>query len=380
MSSAMFARMSATAASGMTSFRPRITCGVAGILQMKDELTDLARRSGQPGGMDDLNYFLARPQVRKKTPQVLWLEGQLPKIESPDAAVLLYEHHVGGYGIRIFATDDTTGRRTLVSAPSLRVCFALSACQSLLERGAQIILISFRHEDPQVDAGLEQLLQGKGYSCRWASREREITGYLRLETTYDATMARLGNKTRSHLRYYRRRVEKELGAEFVRDVKISREDFIAMNRISAYAVTEEVAGWRYDLLEKLSSPLLYGMRDRDGRWLSLIGGRHYDRNMELFWQMNRDDMPSLSLGTAMRAFLIEHEVLCGTQRLYIEGGTTHSMSHAFLPEKVTDLIVIRQTPVAPLLPGLMKRFLHPDNMLLHVLDDRALVWRTVNRP
>lgn len=332
--------------------------------------------------MDDLDYFLARPQIRKKIPVVVSLPQPLAPAESGsseplDAAVLLYEHHVGGHGIRIFATDDTTGRRTLISAPSIRAAFALTACQGLLAKGAQIILMSFRHDDPQIDVSLENILQQAGCSCRWASREREITGYLPLSDGLEATLALVGTRTRNHLRYYKRRAENQLGATFVPDAKISREDFIELNRISAYPVTDEVAGWRYDLLQELTSPVLYGMRDRDGQWLSLIGGRHYDCNMEMNWQMNRADIPSQSLGTAARYFLIEHEVNRGTKRMYLEGGTTHSMSHAFVREKATDLIVMRQSPLTRIFPSLIRRFLPPENMLLQVLEDTSLEWRTM---
>jgi hypothetical protein len=189
----------------------------------------------------------------------------------------------------------------------------------------------------------------------------------------------MGARTRNHLRYYRKRAQQQLGAEFVPDAKISRADFLALNRISAYAVPDDVAGWRYDSLSGLRSPLLYGLRDRDGRWLSLIGGRHSDGNMEMYWQINRDDMPSQSLSTAMRAFLIEHEVMKGTRRMYVEGGTTHSMSHAFVPEKATDLIVLRQTPLGRVIPALLRRFLPPENMLLKIFADKDLAWNTVKR-
>lgn len=190
-------------------------------------------------------------------------------------------------------------------------------------------------------------------------------------------MALLGTRTRNHLRYYRRRAENQLGARFVPEAKISREEFLSMNRISAYPVTDEVAASRYDLLGRLTSPVLYGMVDRDGRWLSLIGGRHCADSMEMHWQMNRDDMPSQSLGTAMRSMMIEQEVLLGTRRMYVEGGTTHSMSHAFVRQKATDLIVMRQSPLTRVLPALVKRFLPPENMLLQVLEDTTLVWRSV---
>jgi len=320
---------------------------------------------------------MARPQIRKKTPHVLSMGRCGAGVR--EAALLIYEHHFGGHGIRIFATDDTTGRRTLVSPAPMRTAFALTACRTLLDRGAQIILITFRHNDAQVDPALQEILRSESHSCRWASREREIASYLPFEETLDATMALLGTRTRNHLRYYRRRAENQLGARFVPEAKISREDFLALNRISAYPVTDEIASSRFDLLNRLKSPVLYGMVDRDGRWLSLIGGRHYQECMEMHWQMNRDDMPSQSLGTAIRSMLIEHEVKLGTRRMYVEGGTTHSMSHAFVREKSTDLIVMRQSPLTRVLPSLVKRFLPPENMMLQVLEDTTLTWRVVGR-
>lgn len=377
MSSAIFAPISTHSVSSDSGHIAQIVCGAPEVLELKDALTYLAQDCGQAGAMNDLDYFMARPQLRKKMPYIVSTGGGGPRTRGLEGAVLLYEHHIGGHGMHIFATDDTTGRRTLVSAPERRASFALTACRVLMDRGAQLVLISFRHDSNEVDPGLEEVLREGTCSCRWASREREIAGYLAFEPTVDATLALLGTRTRNHLRYYRRRAEAQVGARFVPDVKISREDFLAMNRICAYAPTDEVAASRYDLLSRLSSPVLYGVADRDGRWLSLVGGRHCEGSMEMYWQMNRDDMPSLSLGTVMRSFLIEHEVQQGTRRMYLEGGTTHSMSHGFVPEKVTDLIIMRQSPLTRVLPGLVKRFLPPENMLLQVLEDTNLTWRSV---
>lgn len=349
--------------------------GADSILRLSDPLTGLAVRCGQSGAMDDLDYFLARPQIRKKTPCLVALPESIPSQSNGlDAAVLLYEHRIGSHSLRIFATDDTTGRRTLLSPPAMRSRFALAACHTLLAQGAQCVLISFRHEETGIAREMAELLADRSFGCRWASREREIAGHLPFASTVEATLAQMGARTRNHLRYYRRKAEQQLGCVFVPDATISREDFLAMNRASAYPVPDDKAAWRYESLNIMKSPLLYGLRDRDGRWLSLIGGRHSNGNMEMYWQMNRDDLPSQSLSTAMRSLLIEHEVAIGTRRLYVEGGTTHSMSHAFVREKATDLIVLRQSPVARIIPALVKRFLPPENMLLQVLEDKDLVW------
>lgn len=362
---------------------PLVVRGSAEVLHIQPALEKLASRCGQTGAMDDLDYFLARPQIRKKTPCLVTLaraeqQSAASAADELEAAVLLYEHQIAGYGIRIFATDDTTGRRTLVSPSWMRAQVALTACHRLLTQGAQCILISFRHDEPQVDASLERLLEGCGYACRWASREREIVSYLPLESTFDATLALMGARTRNHLRYYRRKAEKQLGCVFVPDATISREEFMEMNRTSAYPVPDEMAAWRYDSRAMPGSPLFYGMRDRDGRWLSLMGGRHVCGNMEMYWQMNRD-LPEQSIGTAMRSMLIEHEVKRGTRRMYVEGGTTHSMSHAFVRERSTDLIVMRESSLARIIPALVKRFLPPENMLLQVLEDKTLEWKYIRK-
>src|SRR5882757_4792068 len=83
--------------------------GGASVLAMQAALMELACRSGQACAMDDLEYLLSRPQIRKKTPcLVSRSSSKQSPAEGPssiglDAAVLLYEHQIGGHGIRIFA-------------------------------------------------------------------------------------------------------------------------------------------------------------------------------------------------------------------------------------------------------------------------------------
>jgi hypothetical protein len=55
------------------------------------------------------------------------------------------------------------------------------------------------------------------------------------------------------------------------------------------------------------------------------------------------------------------------------------MSHAFVREKSTDLIVMRKSPIARIIPALVRRFLPPENMLLQVLEDKGMEWKTVKK-
>lgn len=344
------------------------------ILRLQPALSDLGRSCGHPGALDNLGYFLSWLDVRKKSPCMVMLARGLGAGSSPkaQAAMLLYEHRIAGVGMRIFASFDNTGRRTLVPPPVDSPQFAWLVCRTLLDQGAQAILLTFRNDGP----ALTDLLDGSGYALQWASRERVVPEYLQLKQTFDETLSQMGARTRNHLRYYRRRAEKDLGCEFVPEATISREDFLELNRISSYPSTEELAGWKYDSFHELDQPVFSGLRDRDGRWLSLVGGLRADRNMEMFWQINRNDMKPYSLGTVMRSFLIEHELTRGTRRMYFEGGTSHSMSHAFVQERCTDLFVMRDNPVARQVPALFKRYVPKENPINEFFEDGALEWKT----
>lgn len=364
--------------SKLLSAVPTVSGTATNILRMQPALAELALRCGEPGALDDVEFFLSWLGVRNKAPLILSLPSR-DQAGALEGAVLFYEHRVARCGLRIFAPFDSTGRRTLVSDAVDSMDFAMMACRTLLKRGAQGVLISFRHEGTTLDPALVESLASTRRPFRWASRQREIPDYLKLEATVDKTLALIGSRTRNHLRYYRRRAENQLGCEFVPEPKISREEFLALNRISAYPATDEIAMWRYDSLNALNDPAFYGLRDRDGNWLSLIGGLHSSGNMETYWQMNRYDLKQYSLSTVMRSFVIEHEISRGTGRLYFEGGTSHSMSHSFVHKRCTDLLILRQTLVGRMVPAMVKRYVPPENPLHEFLEEPDLVWRSVGR-
>ena len=206
--------------------------------------------------------------------------------------------------------------------------------------------MSFRAEDGPAAVGAALSASRDRVTARWSTRERVIPGYLELLPTYDATLARVGVRTRRNLRYYRRRAETDLGCVFLPQVQASREELLSFNSECMYGVAAKVAGWRYDSLKELSGPVFMGVKDREGRWLSMLGGRRYLNRSEILWQLNRDGLAAYSLGTVMRSYFIENEIGQGSRRLYAEGGTPHTIRFSFVPENLTDLIVVRQTLAA----------------------------------
>ena len=231
-------------------------------------------------------------------------------------------------------------------------------------------------EDPAtVSPPLLEVAENGTAVARWALRERTIHGYLPLSKTFDATLARIGQRTRSNLRYYRRRAEADLGCVFLPQVEVTREEALRFNRQCMYAVPAAVAGWRYDSLKELKEPVFMGIKDREGRWLSMLGGRRYgDHRSEILWQMNRRGHATSSLGTVMRSYYIEHEIAHGSRRMYIEGGTPHPIKFSFVPEELTDLVVMRRTLTATAIRMAARRWISPDNELSHMLSAQDLEW------
>ncbi len=382
------------AAGAISAATIHIVRGGDSILRLQRVLADLSVRCGQPGVMDDVGYFLSKPGTLRRVPHLLLFSKapvlDLERLTADDllGAVLLYRYMVLGCGIGIFSTNDRSGRGTLVAPAALRSRMAEMATRSLMDRGVLAVLISFRDGDtanPKKGPDKSQPVGGStaggstvvgstanDKTARWVWRQRETPDYLQMEETFDGTLAKIGTRTRRNIRYYRKRAEAELGCVFLPLVQISKREFLDFNRECMYAVPAKVASWRYESLKYLETPLFMGIKDRGGRWLSLLGGRRHHDGTEILWQMNRSGLSAYSLSIVMRAYFMEHEIAHGMTKLYMEGGTAHPMRFSFVNDKVTDLVVVRRSRLGLIVPTLAHLFIKPDNDLALMLLDKSL--------
>jgi hypothetical protein len=91
--------------------------------------------------------------------------------------------------------------------------------------------------------------------------------------------------------------------------------------------------------------------------------------------MNRSGLAKYSVGTVIRSYLIEHEIAMGMEKLFFEGGTPHSMRHAFLSEEAMDIVVMNRSLPVFLLRS-VARWLRPEkNFLLQTLMSPAVKWQ-----
>ncbi|MEO6802636.1 MAG: hypothetical protein ABI197_05240 [Granulicella sp.] len=353
----------------------RIITGRKEILAYRDLLVRLANCYGQYGAMDHLEMFLGSENLLKKK-QHLVLIGPNPMQPETGvvAAVLLSEYRVFGVGLRVFIPDDASGRRTLIARSDTRIEMARLAADALMSRGALLAMQSWRSSStaPGV-AACDSFSEGRRRGV-YTERIRIFSGYLELQSTLDATLERIGQKTRFNLRYYRRRAEAQLGCHFVKNIQINRAEFLAFNRRCMYAVGDDLAGWRYDEFVGVSGMFVHGIKERNGDWLSILGGRRYGDTVEIDWQMNRGDLQALSLSTVMRSYFIEHEIGQGTKKMYIEGGTPQALRHYFEREVAQDLIVFRYGRLLGPMRCIVRKLVKKQVFVLQVLTEEGHQW------
>lgn len=352
--------------------------GRSAIVGMRPMLVELARRTGQAGTMDALEYLVHSPTALSKTP-FLVLVGVRPGVTAAratasdvDGAVLLYEYRVAGIGTGVFATDDVAGQRTVIASPEIRMEVAETAARALAERGASISLISLEAEMAEEERAALRLREGP--VCDGTVRTRTVARDLMLEPTLEGTLARLGRHTRRNLRYYRRRAQTALGAEFVPAVEMTHEEFLELSRSSTNQIPDVEAAWRFACLGASPGRMFAGVRDRNGRWLSVIAGRREARVTEVEWQMNRADLPRYSLSTVMRSFLLEHEVGLGMKQMTFKGGTPHSIRHSLLPSQSVDIGLVRRSVVGWVMRRICVLVLPKSNFLRGLLLDTDVTW------
>ena len=350
--------------------------GREAILGTQTMLVELSERCGQQGAMDHLEYFLSRPKFVNKIPCLILFCSNTLTTGSGEilGAILLYEYQLAGFGCRVFVADYHGGDRTVIAPPQFRARLAALGCGALLRQGALAVQLTYQTELPAFE---EPFVPVAKVSSRWrrASTVRAMHGYVPLEETYDATIANFGKHTRRNLRASRRHAEANLGYQFVTNPVMSREEFMAFNRISTYPVSDELAAWRHETTKRFRGCLFLGIRSNEGEWLSVIGGRRQQNGTYVEWQLNRADMASFSLGTLMRSHLLEHEIQRGSKRLYLVGGTSHSMKYAFGTEHFIDLVTLRRALPTFLLRRFGRPLMMEGTFLVQALANPELKWQ-----
>ena len=354
------------------------------ILTLAPLLELLAERCGQAGAMHWLPYFLDEAVTGRRAPYLVLVlrpeqdENRSLCVEDIEAAALFFEYRIFGLRTGAVATGDAVGFSSVIAPEQQRTQVAAMAARALVERGASVVLATYAGEgEPET----KPILMG------WpgvlsATRKRQVGRSLRLFPTMGQTLAQMGKRTRTNLRYYRRRLEESMHCEYVPDAaaELADVDLQGLNEGSLNPVSPAEFGRRIRSASELPGSFLAGLRTGDGRWLSLMGGWRQGTTTVLYWQMNIAGYEKQSIGTVMRSFFLEHEIGRGARKLLMYGGTSHAMRHAFEQDTVADLVIRRKGVQSRLLCWASRFFATPagvggrGNFLATTLQDQQLRW------
>jgi hypothetical protein len=353
------------------------------ILRLRAVLTNLCTLCGQGGAMDYLEYFLTAAENLKKTPYLVLIASRsdvsLLELRAEDlrGAVLVYEYRVLGFGSGLFTTCDFNGRRAVIAPAALQTQVSATVCRYLMEQGAHLVLLSLNPGSAEsCQICFENAMVGERKRW-WTTQTRKVGATIALHPTLDATLAEMGKHTRRNLRYYRRKAEAELEYRFANDVKsvLTMAQLIELNHASTHPVAQSILERRYETMTSMEGFFGVGLKQTGGQWTSLLGGRRHHGVTEVDWQMNRAGLAKYSVGTVIRSYLIEYEIAIGTDKLFFEGGTPHTMRHSFLSEEAMDIVVMNRSLFVFLLVR-CARWLRPEkNFLLQTLMSPAVKWQ-----
>jgi hypothetical protein len=370
-------------------YQALVLSGYADVLAQSSLLESLAERCDQPGAMNWLGFFLAASSFKGKHPYLVLMmksgaDTHSRRLDDVHAAVLLFEYRVLGMSTGAFSTDDWAGFRTVIAPEAERAAMSVMAADTLLARGAQMVLISYS-QPRNVARPMMPVMRSP---AMWVSGKRPVAMTLLLEPTLKETLARLGKSTRFNLGYYRRRLEAAEPCEFVDHAGdfLQVHELEGLNHTSLNPIDPGEFRLQYDCACNLPGGFLLGLRNREGKWLSLIGGWRQGDVTVLHWQMNAAGYEKFSLGTAMRSYFLEHEVERGAKKLIYYGGTPHSMGNSFEREEVTDLLVRRRTLQSNALLGVarllasIRKSVGINSLLVQMVGSAQLRWGSVQQP
>lgn len=295
------------------------------------------------------------------------IEGEL------EGAAIFFEYTMLGLRSWAFFSDN------VVAPVHNRGRIAALAANAIMQQGAHLLVATFWCKAEETEAPAPHL---EAANILWTRRMRTGKRRMTLGRTYEETLAKFGKSTRTHFRYYRKKLDAKLNCEYVSDVRgmISAADMLELNSRCMNPVSKAECLLRYRNAAVNAGGMMAGLRDENGAWLSVIGGWRHGDTIVTHWQANSASYRKDSMVTVLRAHFLEAESVSGTRELVMYGSTSHSMHHSYDPEHLCDIFVQRNSKRARLARAVGKLFAQPNpithrsNFLAAALWDETLQW------
>ncbi len=299
-------------------------------------IRELRLRCGQQDDFTtDLQYFIAaHTQKNRRVAAVL-----IRRNGDLEACVLFIEHCRFGVGLGLWRGGDTAGDGLVAGPEAFRVQYVHLAAQALLKRW-RIYGVSFAVKAPLDDCIAVMGPENKYRMFCGGTVQRKFP----LESTYRATLARMGPRTRRSLAGKRKQLEARAHIVFLPSLDPAQA-LEAMLSLKPRSMPDRSIGFynaRHSLLREIPDFFCMGMHLPDGRWLSLLSGWRRNRVTYVDLQMNDKHFKRESLSAVMRTLMLEHEIACEQELIHFVGGTSLLLRRYCQPsESHTDAFLLR---------------------------------------
>jgi hypothetical protein len=283
----------------------------------------------------DPRYFVAANRLKGRRIAVVLIRRNLEL----EACALFIEYRRFGVGLGLLRGGDAMGDGIIVAPGAFRMEYVHLAVQALLQSW-RVHGISLMLKAP-IDQTIDVMgPRGKDRSFF----AREVRHKLPLESTYRATLAAMGPRTRRSLAGKRQQLEKSLHVAFLPSLEPGQA-LEAMLKLRRQSLPDRIAGFyhgRYRLLCDNPEFFFMGMHLPDGTWLSILSGWRRNQITYVDLQMNHIHFKKESLSAVMRAFMLEHEILYNQKMINFVGGTSLLLRRYCQPvEQTTEVCLWR---------------------------------------
>jgi hypothetical protein len=215
-------------------------------------------------------------------------------------------------------------------------------------------------EDPSVkglriltpDSGHETRLLTEIAAQRNAARRSLDTGFasfehhavIALPATYDAFIASLHHNTRHNFKRSRAR-SLEAGQKFCANIPINEfeKGVWHLEKQAVFGSDRAKLKVALNVFRAAPDPLLAGLQDADGSWLSLMGGWCQDNRCLITMQLkNHHRYPKFSTSLVTRSFAIENLIQRCIQELVFYANVSEPLHHYAVPMRMTRVYLDRR--------------------------------------
>jgi Acetyltransferase (GNAT) domain len=155
----------------------------------------------------------------------------------------------------------------------------------------------------------------------------ERHAHLALTPTFDEFLAKLGPHTRRNFRSFRRKSE-QAGNEFIAELPYAEFCAAARALVPNANYSENTTNFERCLamIGTMPSRITAGLRDRNGKLISVAGGFHDGRRGIMVMQLNDRSLPRASLSLVLRSYLIENLIDRGFEEFVFWAGSSAPLS------------------------------------------------------